>query len=58
MTIHIRPYRPADRDFILSLVARFTEFELPAWRTQAEIDAANQQTLEKALAETEAGAAS
>ena len=49
MNIHIRPYRFSDRDFILSLAARFSEMELPAWRSRTEIDHANELSLQKAI---------
>ena len=49
MTILIRPYTPADRAFILALAPRFSEFELPAWRTHAEIDSATLRYLQKTL---------
>lgn len=51
MTMRIRPFVPADEDFILSLVARFTSFPLPPWRTHEEIDNFNRTFLQKAMAQ-------
>ena len=51
MTIRIRPYQPFDSEFILSLVTRFSEFELPEWRSKDEIDQANRIFLEEAMKE-------
>lgn len=53
MTIRIRTYQPADREFILSLVARFSEFELPEWRQREEIDKTNRTSIERALQQLE-----
>jgi ribosomal protein S18 acetylase RimI-like enzyme len=49
MTIRIRTYEPSDHEFILSLVSRFSGFELPEWRQRDEIDNRNRTTLEKML---------
>lgn len=49
MTIRIRDYQPSDREFILSLVSRFSEFDLPEWRQREEIDGANRTSMEQAL---------
>ncbi len=49
MPIQIRKYRPSDGEFILSLVSRFSEFELPDWRQKDEIDGTNQASMERAL---------
>lgn len=54
MTIHIRTFLPADQDFVLSLVSRFTSFDLPPWRTREEIDSFNHAALQKAMTEPEA----
>ena len=54
MTIHIRTFLPADQDFVLSLVSRFTSFDLPSWRTREEIDSFNHAALQKAMTEPEA----
>jgi ribosomal protein S18 acetylase RimI-like enzyme len=55
MSIRIRTFSPSDREFILSLVQRFTEFDLPEWRTKAEIDQANEHSLLKAMDQPEPG---
>jgi ribosomal protein S18 acetylase RimI-like enzyme len=49
MIIRIRTFNSSDRDFIASLVTRFSEFELPAWRSPGEIDQTNRMLLEKAM---------
>jgi ribosomal protein S18 acetylase RimI-like enzyme len=53
MTIQVRPFNPSDREFILSLVTRFSEFELPEWRSANEVDNNNRQLLEQALNQPE-----
>ncbi len=57
MTVHIRPSVPADREYIASLIGRFSEFDLPAWRSTDEIDRTNRRLLQKALEEPQPGAA-
>ncbi len=57
MTVHVRPSLPADREYIASLVTRFSEFDLPEWRSAAEIDHTNRLSLQKALEEPQPGAA-
>ena len=49
MIIHIRTFKPTDSAFILSLVSRFSEFEIPDWRSDQEIDNANRTLLQKAM---------
>jgi ribosomal protein S18 acetylase RimI-like enzyme len=49
MPIQIRPHRPSDNEFILSLTSRFSEFELPEWRQRNEIDGTNLASMERAL---------
>jgi ribosomal protein S18 acetylase RimI-like enzyme len=49
VTIQIRTFQPSDREFILSLASRFSEFDLPEWRLKSEIDHANRAVLQKAL---------
>jgi ribosomal protein S18 acetylase RimI-like enzyme len=49
MTIHLRSFLPSDTHFIESLIPRFSEFDLPAWRTRDEIDTANLASLKKAM---------
>jgi ribosomal protein S18 acetylase RimI-like enzyme len=49
MATRIREYVPSDREFILSLVPRFSEFELPEWRQRDEIDDTNRASMEQAL---------
>src|SRR5512144_1725806 len=57
MSVHVRPYLPADRETISALVARFSEFDLPNWRSADDIDRTNRLSLQKALDEPAAGAA-
>jgi ribosomal protein S18 acetylase RimI-like enzyme len=49
MAIRVRPVEAADSDFIRSLIPRFSEFDLPAWRRKSEIDCATQVSLQKAI---------
>lgn len=53
MTIQIRTFKPSDGEFIISLAARFSEFDLPEWRLRPEIDNANRAVLQKALDQPE-----
>lgn len=57
MAIRVRMFTPADKDFIHSLIARFSEFDLPAWRQKEEINITNQAALQKAMDEPEADSA-
>jgi ribosomal protein S18 acetylase RimI-like enzyme len=57
MTIRIRPFIPTDSNFIESLIPRFSEFDLPAWRGREEIDATNLASLKKAVETSEPGSA-
>ncbi len=51
----VRGYGSADRSAILDLAERFTEFELPPWRSKLEIDEANREMLAAALDSETAG---
>ncbi len=57
MKISIRAYQSSDREFILALASRFSEFALPEWRSSEEIDRTNTTTLEQALQQTTPGSA-
>lgn len=57
MTIHIRLFTSSDTNFIESLIPRFSEFDLPAWRQKEEIDNANLASLKKAMESPEPGSA-
>jgi ribosomal protein S18 acetylase RimI-like enzyme len=57
MTFRVREYQASDKDFILSLVERFTAFELPEWRTAQEIDSLNERTIRQALEQAAEGEA-
>jgi ribosomal protein S18 acetylase RimI-like enzyme len=49
MTIRIRLFNQNDRKFILSLIERFSEFDLPEWRSSHEINRTNKKKLENAI---------
>ena len=49
LKLHIRPAELSDRDFILTLVPRFVEFHLPAWRNPDRMTATNQRILATAF---------
>jgi ribosomal protein S18 acetylase RimI-like enzyme len=53
MSISVRSFIPQDKDFILSLVSRFSEFELPEWQHTDEIDNTNRLALLKAMEQPE-----
>ena len=53
MSISVRSFIPQDKEFILSLVSRFSEFELPEWRHTDEIDNTNRLALLKAMEQLE-----
>lgn len=57
MAIHLRPFSPPDTGFIESLIPRFSEFDLPTWRTRNEIDKASLASLKKAMETPEPGSA-
>lgn len=57
MTITIRPAQPTDHEFILSLVPRFSSFDLPPGRTREQLDRANHQALTAKLTAQAAGTA-
>lgn len=49
--VHIRPAEERDDDFILSLVERFVDFELPAWRKRSDSAHSIRRDLKRALDE-------
>ena len=49
LKIHIRPAHTGDDDFILSLVERFVDFELPAWRERRDCANGIRRDLKRAL---------
>ena len=53
MTVLVRSFVSTDSEFILSLISRFSEFDLPEWRRMNDIDNTNRQALLKAMAEPE-----
>jgi ribosomal protein S18 acetylase RimI-like enzyme len=53
--VAVRDYEASDRPAILGLAERFTEFELPPWRSKDEIDEANRKALAVALDSESAG---
>ncbi len=55
--IRVRAFEPSDSEFVTSLITRFSEFALPAWRTRSEVDSANRRSLQTAMEEPEPGSA-
>ena len=53
MAIRVRPSLPTDNEYITSLVTRFSEFDLPEWRTASEIDNTNRLSLQRALEQSQ-----
>jgi len=53
ITIHIRIIQPSDKNFIESLTGRFSEFDLPEWRSTNELDQTNRMTLQNAIEQPE-----
>ncbi len=49
--IHIRPAHAGDDEFILSLVERFVDFELPRWRKRSDCASGIRRDLKRALDE-------
>ena len=49
MTIRIRLFNQDDKTFILSLIKRLSEFDLPEWRSLHEINTMNRKKLENAI---------
>jgi GNAT superfamily N-acetyltransferase len=47
--VRVRPADPGDEPFLLGLMARLAEFPTPAWRSPAEIAAADHAILREAL---------
>jgi ribosomal protein S18 acetylase RimI-like enzyme len=49
MNFRIRPFQASDHDFILSLTKRFSDVDLPVWRSKSDVDHTNQLMLQKAM---------
>lgn len=49
LNIKVRNARIEDKEFILSLLPRLTEFELPAWREPKQMNSADEEVLSRAL---------
>jgi ribosomal protein S18 acetylase RimI-like enzyme len=49
MNINVRVFQPSDHDFIMSLITRFSDVDLPAWRSRSEVDRTNHMALQKAI---------
>ena len=47
--IRTRIARIGDRDFIIALVPRLTEFELPAWREAKQMNSADEKAISRTL---------
>ncbi|HJU25492.1 MAG TPA: GNAT family N-acetyltransferase, partial [Rhodanobacteraceae bacterium] len=50
--VHVRPAHAGDDEFILSLVERFVDFELPAWRSRRDCANGIRRDLKRALDES------
>jgi GNAT superfamily N-acetyltransferase len=57
VAILIRAFNPADAGFVLSLAPRFSEFDLPEWRSLEEIDNTSRDRLQKAVEESRSDSA-
>ncbi|TDB39110.1 MAG: GNAT family N-acetyltransferase [Actinobacteria bacterium] len=57
MNSSVRAYRDSDRASVMSLVDRFTSFDLPPWRDKQTVDDANRNALSAALDALHAGRA-
>src|SRR5512140_120092 len=55
MDIELRPYAPEDAEFVGGLVERFSEFELPPWRTRADGSAGTRREWARQLQAKEDG---
>ena len=49
MDFEFRPYVPEDAAFVGGLVDRFSEFELPPWRTRADVSAGTRREWDRQL---------
>jgi ribosomal protein S18 acetylase RimI-like enzyme len=47
--IQIRTAKKEDKEFIVSLVSRLTEFELPSWREPKQMNVADEEVLSRVL---------
>ena len=56
MDFEFRPYAPEDAAFVGGLVDRFSEFELPPWRTRADVTAGTRREWDRQLGGKEDGA--
>lgn len=52
--IRIRLAERKDKDFIVSLIPRLTEFELPSWRESAQMNSVDKKILSNVLSENPA----
>src|SRR5512146_2276874 len=55
MDLELRPYAPEDAAFVDGLVERFSEFELPPWRTRADVSAGTRREWARQLGGKEDG---
>jgi ribosomal protein S18 acetylase RimI-like enzyme len=51
--VRVRLFKPSDSEFVMSLIPRFSEFELPAWRTKMDVDTTNRNSIRRAMEEPE-----
>jgi len=57
MDFRIRPLAHSDEKFIYSVLTRFSEFNLPPWRTREDLDGASYATLKEAMENPKDGSA-
>jgi ribosomal protein S18 acetylase RimI-like enzyme len=53
MSIRVRLFLPTDSEFIIAIVTRLSEFDLPAWRRADQIDNTNVTALKNAMEQSE-----
>jgi len=53
MAVFVRSFLPTDEEFIISLISRFSEFDLPEWRRINDIDNTNRLALLRAMEQPE-----
>ena len=56
MSFSVRPFIPVDREIVLALLPRLSDMALLPWRKQSDMDAFNQQEMQKVMDEMPADA--
>jgi GNAT superfamily N-acetyltransferase len=49
MSFSIRPFIPADKDFVLALIPRLSGIDMPPWRDRATMDTCNRKEVQQAM---------